>query len=296
MKNLKISLTAIVAAIILAISTGVYATSQNATLNDSIIKMPSTISNGKGEVTTSLSGGTLSYQFVIGKISDSTISKIQRYEEEIAIAKAYNYYVSAEGSTDQTDESNPNYLKYEKLLNEYKTKYYPNATSESQILAQDGVTVLNTSSAFNTSATINIWESTIVTLYGEMENNWTEAKDGKTVELDLSTFSGTKNVVLWVRYENENGVQRRPQYYKVTGTKKDDDKKDNTTNNEDKKDNTNTPAKNDTNSGNTPKTITTNKSTASSLPHTGVNDVIIALIAVASVVSGIAYIRYRKIK
>ena len=124
-------------------------------------------------------------------------------------------------------------------------------------------------------------------------SNWSNVTDSK-IQIDLSTFSGTKYYIAWV--ETSTSGKYYAEAYKVTGTKKDDDKKDNTTNNEDKKDNTNTPAKNDTNSGNTPKTITTNKSTASSLPHTGVNDVIIALIAVALVVSGIAYIRYRKIK
>lgn len=272
MKNLKISLTAIVAAIILAISTGVYA--YTGIGNVEIQAMPSSLSNG----TATVSNAT-KYQFV--EITSEKYTAIKKLEAQYKLLKAYLAYTA--DNTNTTLES-----AYSSECDSYYATYgNKNETRDATINA-----VLNSYTMGSTMAEEckSKWVNELVEFNA---SNWSNVTDSK-IQIDLSTFSGTKYYIAWV--ETSTSGKYYAEAYKVTGTKKDDDKKDNTTNNEDKKDNTNTPAKNDTNSGNTPKTITTNKSTASSLPHTGVNDVIIALIAVASVVSGIAYIRYRKIK
>ena len=287
MKNLKISLTTLVFAIILTISTGVFAADRSAILDDSVIKMPGSLNNGKGTVsTTTLSGATLSYQFVLDGINADKVSKIERYEQEIAIAQAYNKLTNEQ--LDASDESDPNYKAYKDLLNAYKAKYYAGVTDESAMKLQDG-TRINSSSAF-TETKIDNWESAIETLYGTRGDNWTNSADGKTVELDLSTFSGTKYVVLWARYTKNGANQYRPQWYKVTGTKTESK---NETKNETKPSTTK-------NNNSTPKSISTGKadgsSTASKLPHTGVSDVVLGALATISTVAGVSYVRYRKIK
>ena len=75
MKNLKISLTAVIAAIILTISTVVFAHgSQVDTMNE--ITMPGSLSNGSGNISTSLSGD-MSYQFVETTRSEEHTSELQ---------------------------------------------------------------------------------------------------------------------------------------------------------------------------------------------------------------------------
>lgn len=272
MKNLKISLTAIVAAIILAISTGVYA--YTGIGNVEIQVMPSSLSNG----TATVSNAT-KYQFV--EITSEKYTAIKKLEAQYKLLKAYEAYTA-----DNTNTSLEN--AYGAECDSYYAEFGNNSESKE-------ATINAVLDSYRMGSTLSEeCKSTWVNELAEFNaSNWSNVTDSK-IQIDLSTFKGTKYYIAWV--ETSTSGKYYAEAYKVTGTKKDDDKKDNTTNNEDKKDNTNTPAKNDTNSGNTPKTITTNKSTASSLPHTGVNDVIIALIAVASVVSGIAYIRYRKIK
>ncbi len=287
MKNLKISLTAVIAAIILATSTSVFATDTNVTFDDTAIKMPTSLTNGKGEVTGVTVGATkMSYQFVVGQISDQDIAKIERYEEEVKIAEAYGTYV--EGQIDPSDATNPDLTNYQSLLAAYKNKYYKDATEETQIMSLDGVTALNTSTAFNRAVTVDVWESYIATLYGQRPEAWTESTDNKTVEIDLSTIEGTKNVVLWVKCEGSRTAYR-PQYYKVTGTKKAEEPK-----NEQKNE-----AKNETEikQENNKKPVQNigKETSTSKLPYTGASTTIIAIIAVAAVAAGVSYIKYRNV-
>ena len=276
MKNLKISLTAIVAAIILAISTGVYAYTGIGDVDpENNISMPGTLSNGTGSV--SGVSGEMNYQFV--EISEAKYNAVKKLEAQYELIEVYVEY-----SKNPTDEGLT--TKYNTACEKYAKNYGESGKDTKQVVTE----VLNTYGIGPDILKLcrNAW---IVELTDFDANKWESTSNGK-ITIDLSTFKGTKYYIGWI----QTGSVYDAEVYKVTGTKKDDDKKDNTTNNDDKKDNTNSAVKNDTNNENTPKTITTNKSTASSLPHTGVNDVIIALIAVASVVSGIAYIRYRKIK
>ena len=297
MKNLKISLTAIVTAIILTISTGVYASDRAAIFDDQVIKMPSALSNGKGVVSTStLSGASLSYQFVLDGINASAIAKIQRYEEEIAIAKAYNTYTA--NMIDSTDASDTNLQKYQSLLNAYKAKYYAGVTDENAIISVDGTTRLASSTGL-TQERIDIWESAIETLYGARGSNWTESSDGKTVEFDLSTISGTHYVVLWARYTKNGANQYRPQWYKVTGTANTKQTDNTVTDNTTTVDNTTTGGTS-TSSGSTTtgsaSKDTTASTTGQTLPKTGVGSTILGLIAVAGTSAGYSFRKYRKIK
>ena len=109
MKNLKISLTAIVTAILLTISTGVYAYgSQVDTAN--AITMPSALNNGKGNIATSVSGD-IKYQFV--EINQTKYAAIKKYE---AIYNLINAYIKQDNS-------------YETLLANYQKAYNETANA-----------------------------------------------------------------------------------------------------------------------------------------------------------------------
>lgn len=287
MKNLKILATVVLTTILtITMGVSVFASDRAAIFEDEVIKMPSSLTNGKGTVSTStLSGATLSFQFVMDGITAERIAKIERYEAEIAIAKAYNYYTK--NAIDSTDHSDPNYAKYESLLNAYRTKYCGGAE---EVIFQDG-TRTSSSSAY-VEANIDKWYSYIETEYGTRGENWTTSTDGKTVELDLSTFTGTHYVVLWARYTKNGANQYRPQWYKVTGTKTEEPDPENPETPEE-------PTESEKTNGNTPKTITTGKSdgssTASTIPYTGAKS-IIGLIVAAGTLATVSYIRYRRIK
>lgn len=280
MKNLKISLTAIVAAIILAISTGVYA--YTGIGNVEIQAMPSSLSNG----TATVSNAT-KYQFV--EITSDKYTAIKKLEAQYKLLKAYEAY-----SADNTNTNLEN--AYSSECDSYYATYGDkNDTRDATINA-----VLN---SYTMGSTLSEeckskWVNELVDFNA---SSWTNVTDNK-IQIDLSTFTGTKYYIAWV--ETSTSGKYYAEVYKVAGTKKDDQNNNNTTNNTTnntvKNDTKNTtPAKNETKTNgttNTPTTITTSKSTASKLPHTGVNDVIVGLIATASTASGIAYLRYRKIK
>ena len=283
MKSLKISLTAIVAAIILAISTGVYA--YTGIGNVEIQAMPSSLSNG----TATVSNAT-KYQFV--EITSEKYNTIKKLEAQYKLLKAYLAYTA--DNTNTTLES-----AYSSECDSYYATYgNKNETRDATINA-----VLNSYTMGSTMAEEckSKWVNELVEFNA---SNWSNVTDSK-IQIDLSTFKGTKYYIAWV--ETSTSGKYYAEVYKVTGTKNDDGKKDDDTKNDVKndvkntiKDNSIPTVKNDTSSNtskeNTPKTITTSKSTASKLPHTGVSDIIVGLIATASTASGIAYLRYRKIK
>lgn len=275
MKSLKISLTTIVFAVILTISTGVFATT-TATLDDSIIAMPGALNDGKGTVSSSI--GTVSYQFVLDGISNDSIALINRYEEEIALIKAYNNYEAEVASlaVDPADTSAPSYQTFKSLEDAYKSKYTE---------LSDG-TDFGSTSAYEANK-VDVLESKIIALYGDFDDSkWVSAVNS-SAELDLSTFKGTKNAVLWVRTSSGSANQYRPQWYKVTGTQTDAEPQQEQ---EQPKDNTVKEAK---------KIQTAKKdgsSTSTSIPHAGVSDVVVGAMAAVASIGGVSYIRYRKIK
>lgn len=259
MKNLKISLTAIVVAILLTISTGVYAHgSQVDTAN--AITMPSALNNGQGNVTTSISGD-MKYQFV--EISQTKYESIKRYE---AIYSLINAYIKQDDN-------------YETLLANYQKTYNETANG---IMDKYGI-------QFNEEGLNAIKGLWITELTTYNESSWISA-NGTTISIDLTTFTGTKYFIAWVKIGDTYDAET----YIVTGTgsKKDDNKNDNTIKNDNttKKENiTTTPSTTD-------KKDTTASSSGKTLPKTGISSTVLGLIAVAGASAGISYKKYRKIK
>lgn len=266
MKNLKISLTAIIFAIILTMSASVFAHgSQVDTMN--AITMPGSLNDGKGNVTTSLSG-EMSYQFV--EISSSEYNTILKREAQYNLVKAY-----IDGAAN-----------YDELAEKYEKTYKQTANG---IETEYGI-------QFNDAGLSAIKGEWTADLKTYNDSNWVKAS-GKTISLDLSTFKGTKYYIGWVKIDNTYDAEA----YKVEGTKKDEQKPENNT----PVDNTpvdNTPVDN-TPKNETPKTNNTttpvkkdNTTIGKTIPHTGASSMILGLIALAGGAAGISYRKYSKIK
>lgn len=262
MKNLKISLTAIIFAIILTMSASVFAHgSQVDTMNE--ITMPGSLNDGKGNVTTGLSG-EMSYQFV--EISSSEYNTILKREAQYNLVKAF-----IDGAAN-----------YDELAEKYEKTYNQTANGiKSEYSDEDGNDI-----QFDEAGLSAIKGELIADLKTYNDSNWVKAS-GKTISLDLSTFKGTKYFIGWVRIDNTYDAEA----YKVEGTKKDEQKPenntpvDNTPKNETpvKKDNTTTPKKD---------TTTVSKT----IPHTGASSLVLGLITIAGTAAGISYRKYSKIK
>lgn len=258
MKKLKISLTAILFATILTITTGVFAYGSQVDTRDGIT-MPSSLTNGEGTVSTSLTG-EMSYQFV--EITSEQYAKYKKYEAQSNLIKAYI-----------KQDSN-----YDSLATSYEETYKQTANG---IMEEYGI-------QFNEEGLDALRNQWIADLVNYNEANWVKSTDLK-IKLDLTTFEGTKYYLCWVKIGE---ALPDAQAYKATGTK---------TNKEEEPTEPTKPTTPATPSGTTSgdKTSTANKdntATAKTIPHAGASDILIYLIAVASVIAGISYIRYRKIK
>lgn len=251
MKKIKIYLTAIVAMTILAISTGVYAYgSQVDTQN--VITMPTSLSNGTGTITTTITGD-INYQFV--EITSEKYATIKKYE---AIYNLISAYIKQDSN-------------YDSLATNYEKTYNQTANgimSEYEIqFNEEGLNAIK-----------GLWITELTTYDSSA---WVKA-NGTTISLDLTTFTGTKYYIAWVQI----GDTYDAEVYKVTGTKKEEQKEDK--NNEEIK---NEVVQKD----NTIKKDNTTVSTKT-LPKTGLSSSLLVLLVATILATGISYIKYRKIK
>ena len=295
MKNLKMYFSIILTAVILTISTAVFAYDGSSIVFNDKIFMPESLVDGKVEVkvTRDVTNYTMYYEFV--EINNSTYKEIVKLKDELKVAEYYNIWEDQDGLS---NEETSNYKKYVEAYEAYKAKY--------------GTTVDD-----YTDAHIDVVESKIVSLWASYTNNWSTAS-GNIASMDLSSFSGTKDFVLWVKVQDANATYYFADVYELTGTKsnqdnnnntntdntnKDNTNKDNTTNND--KNNTNNSNNNvNSNSKNNSKgkseaKNTMNDSTTSStktLPKTGISNIIMIFAFMTSIVAGISYVKYRKIK
>lgn len=263
MKKLRISLTAMLFAIILTVSTGVFAYGSQVDTLDGIT-MPSSLTNGEGTVSTSLTG-EMSYQFV--KITQEQYAKYKKYEAQYNLIKAYI-----------KQDSN-----YDSMASNYEKTYKQTANG---IMDEYGI-------QFNEeglNALRNQWIADMVTY---SESAWIKSTDLK-IKLDLTTFEGTQYYIGWVKI----GTTVDAEVYKVTGTKSNNGEKP-TTPTEPSTPLTPTEPTTPGSTTSGDKTSTTNKdttATAKTIPYAGTSNMLIGLIVITSAIAGISYIRYRKIK
>lgn len=288
MKNLKISLTAIIFAIILMISTGVFANTGVAEVDPTHkIAMPSSLSNGEGVVT-----GISSYQFV--EITQAKYNSIKQIEAQYELIQMYVKYAANptdENLTRQWSEACDKYTKqYGGTVTDVLNKYG---------MGPDSLTLCE-----------NAW---IVELGDFDSSKWTPANNNK-ISIDLTTFKGTKYYVAWVRVGDTYDAEA----YRLVGTKKDEPKPENNTvtnntvNNNTVQNNTveNNTVQNNTINNNTVANTTKNETpkdnttvvkkddttTTKSIPYTGVGSAILGLIGLAGGAAGVSYRKYSKIK
>lgn len=274
MKKLKTYLSTIVAIMILAVSTQVLAYGSQVDTKNAIT-MPASLSNGKGEVSATLTGD-MSYQFV--EITSEKYATIKKYETIYNLISAYI-----------KGDSN-----YDSLVANYEKTYKQTANG---IMTEYGI-------QFNEeglNAIKGLWISELTTYNSSA---WIKAT-GKTISLDLTTFEGTKYYIAWVQIADTYDAE----VYTVTGTKTAETKNDDNKNEENKAEEVKNETKNETvknettknevvsngNNATTAKKDTTTVS-SSTLPKTGANSPIVALIVIALIASGVAYVKYRKIK
>ncbi len=214
MKKIKLSLTIILATIILATSS--WSLAYNGTDVDTHyeITMPTSLTNGKGTVTSSKEG-TFKYQFV--ETTAEKYSTLNKLADQLELVKAY---IDGEYANWGDAEANVNYkaivTKYESTYNEKVADLY------------------TTYGAFDTNAVSTIRSLWIHELPNFEEANWTTATN-KEVSLDLSTFSGEKYYVAWIQL----GDTYDAEVYIVNGTKTNSPSDNNNTGDDNKTDDSN---------------------------------------------------------
>ncbi len=314
MKNLKISLTATIFAIIVTIFTGVYAYTGLDVDTQYEITMPNSLTNGTGTVNAPESGD-MKYQFV--EINQEKYDTLKKYEAQLELMQAY---IKGESLGWEDSQANAEYedivSKYESTYNETISDLYTEYTSIDS----------------NSIATVrSLW---IYELTDYNESNWKNSTDSK-ITLDLTTFKGTKYYIAWVKIDDTLDAEA----YVVTGTKKDDPTQDDPTQDDPTQDDPTQddptqddptqddptqddptqddpkqedpkqedpkqedPKQEDPKQEN-PKTESPKKedptdasNSGKVLPKTGVSSAILGLITIAGTSAGISYRKYRKIK
>lgn len=255
MKKLKVYLTAVVTMIVLAISSQVYAYGSQVDTGNNIT-MPGSLSNGQGNVSTSLSG-SMSYQFV--EISSGKYSTIKKYEAILNLISAY-----------MSGSSN-----YDSLATSYESTYNQTANG---IMSTYGI-------QFNEegyNAIKGLWISELTTYDASA---WV-ASNGSTINIDLTKFTGTKYFIAWVKV----GDTYDAEVYTVTGTGSNSN--GNNENGNSAADNTNV----GTTKGSASTKGDGTTATKTALPKTGVSSYLLPLAAIPVLGAVISFIKYRKIK
>ena len=261
MKNLKILFTVVIAILVLAMSAEVFAYgSQVDTMN--VITMPSSLSNGKGEVLTTITG-SMSYQFV--EITAEKYATIAKYE---AIYNLINAYIK--------NDSN-----YDSIATNYENKYNQTANG---IMTEYGI-------QFNEeglNAIKGLWISELTTYDSSA---WVVA-EGKTISIDLTTFEGTKYYIAWVQI----GDTYDAEIYTLVGTKKQEEPKQEEPKQEEPS--KEEPKQEETPKENITENVKNTDTTVSKtvLPKTGLKTSIIGIIMVSLIGAVISYTKYSKIK
>ena len=221
MKKLKNILSVILAVIIMLTATSTMAYSKTLDVRDEI-QISTFISNEKGsiKIANQITGYSLYYQ--VNEMDNSTYKKIKQLEDELRVIQAFNMYEAA---------------KTEKLYDEYLSTqiYYKNLY---------GTNVTNCRSQRADEA-----KSTIIYLLPDYKETWNQITDN-SFNVNLSSFSGTKNFVVWVQLIKQDGTKvYDAEVFELTGTKKETTNDNNGSNNNGNSGTNNSGSNNNGNSG-----------------------------------------------
>ena len=242
MKNLKNILSVILAVIIMLTATSTMAYSKTLDVRDEI-QISTFISNEKGsiKIANQITGYSLYYQ--VNEMDSSTYKKIKQLEDELRVIQAFNMYEAA---------------KTQKLYDEYLSTqiYYKNLY---------GTNVTNCRSQRADEA-----KSTIIYLLPDYKETWNQTTDN-SFNVNLSSFSGTKDFVVWVQLIKQDGTKvYDAEVFELTGTKKETTNDNNGSNNNGSNNNGNSGSNNNgsNNNGNSG----TNNNGSSNKGNSGTNN------------------------
>lgn len=181
----------IIAIVIIMLSSTVYAYSgkldenSNITISDELVEGEGTI-----EITRDIKDYKLSYQWV--EIEKDLYNQIRKLKYELKMIECFNIYCET------NDEEYYNYYlemeeKYKNAFGEYLEDLTDRKVDEN-------------------------FEQ-IARLLPDYTNEWNEATNNK-YRIDLSSFSGIKNYVVWVQLEKQDGTKAYDaEIFQLTGTK-----------------------------------------------------------------------------
>ena len=181
----------IIIALIIVTTSSIYAFTGIMDTNDNII-IQEQITNGNGivDITRDVVGYKLYYQWV--EIDNSIYKQIKQLKDELQIIQYFNIYEAT-----QDDEY---YEYYYSAQNYYKETYG---------------TILEDCS----EQKVNENFAKIKTLLPDYTDNWIQTTDNK-FNMDLATFSGTRDYVVWVQLEKKDGSKVfDAEVFELTGTK-----------------------------------------------------------------------------
>ena len=191
MKNLKNILSIILVAIIMLTATSTMAYTGTGDTNDDILILD-TMTNGKGliDIARGVAGYKLYYQ--ANELNNDTYKQIKQIKDRLRVIQAFNIY--------ELTKSDSDYNEYYSSQMNYKNLY--------------GKTVEDW-----TEETINEDLSTIKSLLPNYTDSWKQTTDN-SFDIDLSSFTGTKDFVVWVQLEKQDGTKAYDaEIFELTGTK-----------------------------------------------------------------------------
>ena len=191
MSKLKSLLIVLMVTVIVLMHVSSYAIS--ALLNNNKIQISEFVTAENGNITTDATNYDLYYQWV--EIDNSTYNQLKKLRSELQIIQYYNIYI------DTFDEDDHDI--YESAQEAYKATY------------GDYFSDIN-------DERVDINESKIISLLPNYTDDWTKATNNQ-YSIDLSTFNGVQDFVLWVKLAETSGTTSyNAEIFELTGTKQDE--------------------------------------------------------------------------
>ena len=191
MKKLKNILSIILVAIIILTATSTMAYSGTLDARDDI-SISNTITNGKGsiDIARGVAGYKLYYQ--ANELSNDTYKQIKQLKDELRVIQAFNIYEATQADSD--------YDEYASTQMYYKNLYGKNVDDCSEQKVNEDMSI-------------------IISLLPEYTDSWKQTKDN-SFDIDLSSFAGTKDFVVWVQLVKQDGTKAYDaEVFELTGTK-----------------------------------------------------------------------------
>ena len=193
MKNLKNILSIILVAVIMLTATSTMAYSGTVDAQDDI-SISTIITNGKGsiDIARGVAGYKLYYQ--ANELNNDTYKQIKQLKDELRVIQAFNIYEATQSDSD--------YNEYASTQMYYKNLYGKNVDDCSEQKVNEDMSI-------------------IISLLPEYTESWKQTKDN-SFDIDLSSFAGTKDFVVWVQLVKQDGTKAYDaEVFELTGTKKD---------------------------------------------------------------------------